>query len=436
MKKSREHKLKAFETDRQDFKDYLLKEYENIAEAHFRTNEAISSFFRYYLIIMAIPVTIYSAIIGLSPEIGDYVVPLTLLSALISLIIAVIGFCVLFYIINLRMDAILYARNVNAIRKYFYDKAPMDLAARLQFRVLPQTPSLPAYFEWHYFIWVVISFAIFNSIYMFSGLAIFSIPITDILQLTSLNEIFNLIGKLSPLFIGWTLLFFILHIGGYRWIAHHREHTYLKSFTLGIDIDGVINEHRDHFCDLLYTLVGKQLCPEKITTIPIHDDPALGVSRKDEKCVFNYLNYWIDMPPIRSARDNIVKLRNMLGLKIHIFTHRPWPSKEVRESQKYEEWMNKAIKMYKKSNIIIPRLLSKLKRNKYSYKIVDRIINQMLILRMRTNVRRLRLDPLDLITKCWLQSKGFQYDELTIEKGSEDISDPQGKVRNRFYIRP
>jgi uncharacterized HAD superfamily protein len=53
---------------------------------------------------------------------------------------------------------------------------------------------------------------------------------------------------------------------------------------------------------------------------------------------------------------------------------------------------------------------------------------------MKTNLWRLRVEPIDLITKCWLRANGFQYDKLTIEKGSEDVSDPQGRFRNRFYI--
>lgn len=40
-----------------DCSDFQLKEYENISQAHFKTNEMIAAFFRYYLLIMAIPVT-------------------------------------------------------------------------------------------------------------------------------------------------------------------------------------------------------------------------------------------------------------------------------------------------------------------------------------------------------------------------------------------
>lgn len=51
-----------------------------------------------------------------------------------------------------------------------------------------------------------------------------------------------------------------------------------------------------------------------------------------------------------------------------------------------------------------------------------------------TKIRLWRLKPIDIITKCWLHHNGIEYDKLTIEKGSEDISDPRGQFRNRFYI--
>ena len=48
-----------------DFHAYLTTEYKNIAEAHFRTIEAISSFFRYYLLIMSVPIALLSGFVGL-----------------------------------------------------------------------------------------------------------------------------------------------------------------------------------------------------------------------------------------------------------------------------------------------------------------------------------------------------------------------------------
>ncbi len=124
------------------FTKYFLAEYQYIAEAHFKTIEAISSFFRYYLIIMSLPFTLYAVIMGLSPEIGAIIYVLTALTGSISLIIALVGLFVTLYIVNLRFDAILYARTVNGIRKHFYDQADIDLNLKTRMRTLPQTPTL------------------------------------------------------------------------------------------------------------------------------------------------------------------------------------------------------------------------------------------------------------------------------------------------------
>lgn len=423
-------------TKNSDFNQYLLTEYSNIAEAHFRTIEAISSFFRYYLIIMALPITLYSAIIGLSPEIGEFIYALAVLASIISLIIAFVGLCVLLYIVNLRMDVILYARTVNSIRKYFYDNADLDLETKLRMRTLPQTPSLPGYFEPSYFLPVIISFSIFNMAYFFLGLALSFTPLPSISDLASLNSIIEL-TKDIPFGI-WIVspIFFIIHFLGYYLIARHRELAYLKSYTVGVDIDGVLNKHRQHFCRLLDVLLHKQLEPGSICKIPVHEQPSLGVSRNEEKQIFNNSMYWTKMPCEKGAVPNIRRLRNALKLKVHIFSHRPWPSDEILESiESRKEWEDAAIFKFKSSNFTIARLLRKLQCRGKLYNLADKAVNRLLILRMRTKYfLRLGLKPIDIITKCWLQQYGIEYDKLTIERGSEDVSDPQGHFRNRFYI--
>src|SRR5437879_4621839 len=106
------------------FTKYLLSEYQNIAEAHFKTNEAISSFFKYYLTILAVPVSLIGLLIGLASREGLLFVisSLRLPAFLLCIAIAITGFLVLAHLINLRMDAVLYARVINGIRKYFYDR--------------------------------------------------------------------------------------------------------------------------------------------------------------------------------------------------------------------------------------------------------------------------------------------------------------------------
>ncbi len=231
-----------------------------------------------------------------------------------------------------------------------------------------------------------------------------------------------------------SVAFLVSHLFVYQWVAYYREHGYLRSYALGVDIDGVLNKHRQQFCNLLDMLVDKQLDPEKITTIPIHEDPTLGVTRSDEKRVFNDTRYWIEMPHSRNAPYNIAKLRNAFKMKIHVFSYRPWPSKEIREGADYENWIGAASQMYKSSQLLGPRLLRNFGFNKNLCRIVETVFDLLLNLRMKRKHWPLKLEPIDLMTKCWLHNHNFQYDRLTIERGSEDIADPRGQFRNRFYI--
>src|SRR6266571_5426633 len=297
------------------FEGYLLKEYENIAQAHFKTIEAISSFFRYYLAILAIPIALVGIVAGLAskPELVTVVSNLRYPVVLVLVAIALVGLMVLLYVVNLRMDVILYARVVNAIRKYYFDNAKLDQAKKLQLRVLPQTPSLPRYSEPQYFLPVVLSFAVFDGMYLAMGLAILYAQVSP-------GDI--VIGAFPPEAWLATLGFAGTHLLLYFAYARYRERYYLKTFSMGVDIDGVLNEHRLQFCNLLKENVGTILDPEKITTIPLHEDPGLGVSRDDEKAVFNDPRYWTKMPAKNEAADVIQKLHKSFGLKIHIFSHR------------------------------------------------------------------------------------------------------------------
>jgi uncharacterized HAD superfamily protein len=44
------------------------------------------------------------------------------------------------------------------------------------------------------------------------------------------------------------------------------------------------------------------------------------------------------------------------------------------------------------------------------------------------------LRPIEVITQSWLKARGFSYERLTIERGNENVSDPQAHFRNRFHV--
>src|SRR5262245_55785758 len=90
------------------FEDFQQSEYQHIANAHFKAIESISSFFRYYLLVVGLPISVVAAILGLSSQgQGQTALAPAILyfASTLCIAVAVAGFCVLIQIINLKMDA-------------------------------------------------------------------------------------------------------------------------------------------------------------------------------------------------------------------------------------------------------------------------------------------------------------------------------------------
>ena len=386
------------------FEEYLKSEYSNIAQAHFTTIDTISAFFRYYLLIMSIPISLIAVLLTVIPGGAELTTTLVKFGPVLAVIFFAISFAgigVMLYITSLRMDVILYARVVNAIRKHFYDGASIDLATKLHTRVLPQTPSRPSYAEWHYFGPVIACFAILNTSYFV--LAFFA------LQIASVGTF-----AIPPWWV-WPIVavFFGSHLRFYTHYANHREHAYLRSNILGVDIDGVLNQHRTHFCDLLKQNTDISIDPNNITLIPVHENSELNVSRDEERKVFNDPKYWINMPVVDGAEDNLKRIRNAFNLKIFIFTHRPWPiTADMNPQEKglcIQVWKEKVLE--------------------FSRQVRERAVRSAVVIPLK-----IRFRPMEEITKLWLRQYGITYDRLVIEKASADISDPQTNFKNRFHI--
>lgn len=423
--------------------EYLKDEYQNIAEAHFRTIEAISSFFRYYLLIMSAPIPILALYISLSGQtqgILELLQNFKLLVSILLFVISLAGFFVMLYVINLRMDAVLYARTVNSIRKRFFDSAKnVNFDTKIRMRVLPQSQTQPDYYEPGYFLPVILAFAIFNVFYLIAAVGILTFSFD---KTTGSIELFtNFPWWLLTLI---ALIYMLVHVGVYKGYARYREHTYMRSYTLGVDIDGVINLHRDHFCELLREKTGKAQDPSLITTIPLHDCLLLDVSREEEKLVFNDPRYWIDMPVIDVVKQNFDRLRG-LKVKIHVFSHRPWPdtydaSEDVRKAI-HISWKEAARRLLRETSKGDPfKYLVYLIRLKIGVPEIDPwkalwfdLPKHAKFFRQRVR-DMLGMRPIEIITRWWLIKNKLDYKELTIERGNENVADPQGHFRNRFYI--
>lgn len=404
------------------FWSYLKEEYSRIAEAHFNTNTTISLFFRYYLIIITAPIAVIGLVISLKPQggmtLGEavtlvYTIHLPLIIIFVSA--AFIGGLVLWYIINLRADAILYARTVNSIRKQFRDESGMGIEERVRISTLPESSHQPPYLEKSFFLPVVFSFATLNTLYIFFALMVRQFNVADHLDLSAIKS-----EKVVELLIlpvwGWLLIvaFFALHLILYWFLAHHREYSYLRSHSVGLDIDGVLNDHRSQFKKILEKQTGKVIDKDRITIIPVHEDSTLAVSGEEESDVFQDPEYWLTMPPMEGAAYVIEKkMRNSFRLKVNIFTYRPWPDtqkKVVKEEENRgskKEW-RKAIVNHRTQVGNPMRCVGK-----WSLKFQD---------------------PIRVITRNWLKDNGIKFSRLYIEKGNDNTTDPRIKIRNRFNL--
>jgi len=357
------------------FDRFMLAEYEHIARAHFATIETISTFFKHYILIISLPIPIAAIFLKSSewPLLAyvrayPYVVPVCIWALVLA------GIAVLCYIINLRHDALLYARTVNGIRKYFYDRSALGVSEEMRIRVLPRTIYKPRYLEWSYFLFVVLAVTIIHTVYAAAGSLMWV-------------KLANLIGWSAIGMWGIPVFMTGLHLLAYWSLSWHRERKYLRSCIVGVDIDGVLTRHREHFCRFLKEHCGKELDPKRITRIPVHECKGLGVTRSDEAIVFNRPEYWMDMPARSDAARVLKQLKNILGYRIFLFSHRPWPDfGEIPEDKK-------------------------------------------------ANLKRLWTgENLKSITHEWLKKHEITYDRLIIEKGNVYTHDRATRTRNRFIV--
>ncbi len=373
-------------TSKKKYDDFMLAEYTTIAQAYFNTVNSIGTFFRSYLTFVGLPIPLLVAVLtqitrtdaGSKPSLGPFAsaVPAG------GTTIAVLGFFVMWYVINLRLDALLYARAVNGVRKYFYNSPRLDLAAEASFRVLPTSTSFPRYFEWNYTLSVVAVFTLIDTSYLIVGWFWFCSDEPSVYRLS----------------VALFIVSVIIHLSLYGGLAWYRETRYLTSQIIGVDIDGVLGLHREHFAAILQAQRHKNIDPEKITQIPVNLCKELGVSVtvEDEITVFNSLDYWKNMPAVEGAAGVLLRLQEEFGYKVYIFTHRGWPhlkglDRETAESVT-QAWL-------------------------------------------RAGGTEIELsDVIDKITREWVEKQNIPCDRLVVEKKYPHYSGPSPLVRNRFTL--
>jgi uncharacterized HAD superfamily protein len=293
--------------------DFFLKEYEVIAQSHFSISQRITTFFQYLLAIYAAPFFLLS-----KDNEG------TILSYALLLVGLVATFAS-FYLYQLRNEAILYARVVNSMRAYHYNKSDLSNDEILYYSVLPTQKNKPSYVDHLQFIWIVLATGTANSSYLVYG---------------AMRLIGNVIQvEFYWYFIAWIILI-LGHYYAYRGICKSAEEASdMYSKIIGVDIDGVLNEHTYHFCDIANeNHTGLNIVHDEIVEIPVHKCIE-RVTKNIEQSVFLTKEYWSKMPVKNKSSTYLAKIRTNLNYKVHIFTKRDWKSATFNVDELTKRWL-------------------------------------------------------------------------------------------------
>jgi len=154
-----------------DIRDFLLAEYEHIANAHFETGKQVSTYFNYYLLILAAPVIIATLIQNKNIEkvvnasTGDDLI-VHWIALILLFLISVVGGLICWIVIEIHHDSILYARTVNGIRRYFYTNSGITASDLSKIQVLPTDRSKPDFYSYGHLFIFVLAFGLLNSSFL------------------------------------------------------------------------------------------------------------------------------------------------------------------------------------------------------------------------------------------------------------------------------
>ena len=420
-----------------DITDFMLEEYKNISSAFFDISSKVVSFFKYILIIYSVPIIALNEPISTISRIKR-----SDINPIIFIGISIIGLFVLMYIIKLRNEALLYARTINGVRRFFYDQElmKMDDDEKIMFtnnfNILPTQKEKPSFTD-KQFLWIVRTLSVINSFYLFIGLVEWknnltvtlylinnlfisaNINITKIIKFIVSLPIFNLIYSfIRSIALSIKLDLFTFHyiipiVLFWLWFHFYLYRYYIKkaeigsdfySHTIGIDIDGVLNEHEQHFCKVYNENNEISITSDEITKMPVNECIP-SVTKSSERKVFLEKSYWQEMPVKENASNTIDELITKLGYKINIFTWREWGFNNL--------WAIKFLNanFVNKIRYFLPY---------YYYEIFKK--------GRKFNIRK--------ITRDWLNNNNIKFHKLTFEQGNlhHQVSSKKYKYKNRFYL--
>lgn len=207
---------------KRDASDFMLEEYKQIAAAFFDLSKQKTEMFRFYLILVTIPITLIAALLG-SEETPISFQNLPNLVTLLLFAIAIAGLIMTAIVVDIRFECILYSKTVNLARRFFMDKGEEHKLRN--YMLLPDGDDLPKYYEqpWEFknrkWKWALGVGATFLEILLMGLLnaTYFGVVLMNISQTWVSDGQALWLGIIS-----WAS-FFALHVLGYRYLAKKKD---------------------------------------------------------------------------------------------------------------------------------------------------------------------------------------------------------------------
>ena len=198
--------------DSKDITDFFLIEYDKLAQAHFSAHDNLSRWVRFYFLVVAAPLSFLVLVqSSLSKQgqitffnfIPDYI-------SIFLILVGIIGTFISLIIFDIRLDAALYARAVNGIRKYFLDNNSLRTSEVSKYVVMPTDSNKPSLtnpsINGYIFIFM---FSIINSLYICGGS--------------------GYLGMRAHLYVPLFFMLMIGHVYGYIFIGKHKKNKYVRN---------------------------------------------------------------------------------------------------------------------------------------------------------------------------------------------------------------
>jgi len=212
-----------------DPSDFMIQEYSQIATAFFGLSNQVNDWLKTYITLVGLPLTLLAAALRFGGEGGVVTVSLNSLPDVVSSLLVLVSFLGLFVvlsIVNMRMEMILYARTINAVRRYFGEvdrQRPRAVNSQnlADFLVLPTSDSKPSFLEpWRALFWQV------SAVGFVDGLVL----ATGVHSLISWSWLVSLLVGAG---------FASLHLAVYGAIARQREGNWRMHFQEDISVANV-----------------------------------------------------------------------------------------------------------------------------------------------------------------------------------------------------